>query len=737
MFVTIKSKSDNYLSWRLHKDLNKAYEQTFGKRRVFGQYQLDDNDILSYNLFVEHDYNDFINSGNNSWYSYLNHRLNSVTVYKLIGAAMAFSTSLSKKYSTVMEEYFMDYNDYSITIGPFAKSQNYMHNFAIVLAQELGITLTLLSETDNVYVLNFYSDAYQFNDFLQKAFVLSYALVSNFDDINDLTKEEVSKVTKYGPSFVRDLKTDIFKRWIVHRLTKYKREFTDLFDYDYKVKPKVSINKEQYKTITDLMIELVLGYSVNTVLDLGCGDGRLDYYLKHANPKLIITGIDKNDYQVNRARRLKPNYFDGKTIDNGLYSGLTFKKGNLLYPVMIDRPDVVILSNVVSTLSEEDQQLLYFRLKTYYKPKFIIATEPIYTNFKYDKLTEFDNSVYLFSIDYETNNEWANETSNLSEFDIRLINNGLCSDRFNPNLPFIGEVIAPNQQADSIYLENIANSVRDFDHPIIEEYVNGDRYSFEFKRNISLTAFNNQTGQPFSDLSLLNQLFNELETNLPSNIQHLIFDAMVTPWQNKNAKQEYGAAIECALIDYVTKDAIEPTNNKHKTRLIDANLAYTIYNQMIKHNQLEIVVFDLLKINYVPAYPYLKSLINEQIDILFTKTNIFRPVLWVKEESINMMYTYIYDNHINGAIIRENDNPIMTRKVRRFDYLRFQYGLHYASHLNNIKNKKAIVAIGLTMCQTELKLKTVDTSNKSEKIVLIAKSIGIEQKTIDNTVGQA
>lgn len=732
MFINISSQSDNYLSRRLHKPLNEKYDKTFGKRRVYGSYQLRDDDVLFYNLFVEHDYIDFINSATSNWHSYLNHRLNSVTPYQLLGAALSLNQSLRKKYSSTMEEYFMDYNDYTITIGPFAKSSNNIHNFLINIAEELGITLSLVKETDNIYVLSFHSDAYQFNDFLQKVFVLSFALVSSYDDLFDINKDALSYITRYGPNVVNDLKTPLFKRWLIHRLTKYKREFTTMFDYDYATKPKVTINTEQHKTILAAINEIVLGYDISTILDLGCGDGRLDYYIKYANPKINVLGIDKSDYQINRARRLKPKSFDGKSIDNGLYSGLNFKKGNLLYPIMIGQQDVVILSNVVNTLSVEDQNLLSFRLKTYYKPKFIITTEPIHIHFRYYDLLELDNSVYVFRIKYMVDNQWTNTTSNLSEFDARLINNGLCSDRFNPNMPFIGEVFAPSQQADSIYLENMSNSIRDFDNPIIEEQIDGDRYIFEYKRNESLLAFNNETGQPFVDLSLLNQLFDDLNTNLPSNIQHLLFDTIITPWQNKNLMREYGAAIECALADYIIKESLEPTNQRHKTRLIDTNLAYSIYNRMTKQQQLEIVVFDLLKINYVSAYPYLKSAINEQIDILFAKTNIFRPILWIKEELINVMYTHIYDNNINGVIIRENNNPIMTRKARRFDYLRFQFGLHYASFLNKVPNKGVIAAIGLSMCQCELKLKTVDAASKSEKIILISKAIGLEQNTISN-----
>ena len=43
-----------------------------------------------------------------------------------------------------------------------------------------------------------------------------------------------------------------------------------------------------------------------TIIDLGCGDGLVAYYLADHDPKRQVIGIDLNANKINQARSLKP-----------------------------------------------------------------------------------------------------------------------------------------------------------------------------------------------------------------------------------------------------------------------------------------------------------------------------------------------------------------------------------------------------------------------------------------------
>lgn len=238
MYLRLWSGDDPYLSYRIYKNPSSDYVRKFGKCEVFGTYTLE-QDTLIYNVIVDNDYLQFIEHHKQlNSFSYLHHTLNSVTNYTLYLISEVFRSALKEQYPSEIEEHYMDYHSYDLTVGPFCTP---IDDFFIDLCLDIGLRVIALINDDHSYNLHFQTEAMQFNQFLQKVFITTYCLVSNVQDMSILHKDAVEKMKQFTDSWLNSFSDDKYKQWVIKRLSGYKPTFAELFMEEEKIVEKRGI----------------------------------------------------------------------------------------------------------------------------------------------------------------------------------------------------------------------------------------------------------------------------------------------------------------------------------------------------------------------------------------------------------------------------------------------------------------------------------------------------------------
>ena len=62
-----------------------------------------------------------------------------------------------------------------------------------------------------------------------------------------------------------------------------------------------------YNLTLELVLDLVRNEKSNSIVDIGCGDGRLTYELDQALPDATITGVDYSERAIQLAKSMSPS----------------------------------------------------------------------------------------------------------------------------------------------------------------------------------------------------------------------------------------------------------------------------------------------------------------------------------------------------------------------------------------------------------------------------------------------
>lgn len=113
----------------------------------------------------------------------------------------------------------------------------------------------------------------------------------------------------------------------------------------------------RYKACVNLLREFFQSDITLSILDIGCGDGTLFYFLKKAFPNSILAGVDGSKEGIELAQ----TYLLKHSISNVELKAIDFNK---LYTIS-DRYDVVVVLDVIEHLQEPSQFLanVYDQLK--------------------------------------------------------------------------------------------------------------------------------------------------------------------------------------------------------------------------------------------------------------------------------------------------------------------------------------------------------------------------------------
>ena len=104
--------------------------------------------------------------------------------------------------------------------------------------------------------------------------------------------------------------------------------------------------------------------SGESVLDVGCGDGSVDYDIVKAVPDVRVTGIDMSQENVEKARSLHP------------HERITFVRGRVPEDLPREHFDAVILSNVLEHL--EEREAFLGRIILVCSPSRILIRAPLF-----------------------------------------------------------------------------------------------------------------------------------------------------------------------------------------------------------------------------------------------------------------------------------------------------------------------------------------------------------------------
>jgi len=392
MFLTLYSTDDNYLSYRLNQTINDVTKKQFGDVLIYSKFDLTDN--VEYQTAV------------------YDKPENCFTRYSLYCISSLFHFALCRKYSAILDEYYMDYHSYTIEIGPYNKQ---LPTHFIELCTSLHLDIFINDNTITIH-----TDDQQFNTFIQQVFILAWCVA---DKSERLAENPFIRFRKYLGKWYKRL-SHHNKRYI-NRYLNYRNEFVDLF-----------LEKQSEKVVYTKTIDIkstletiIAQTDINSIVDLYCGEGDLLYHLIKHNKEYKIIGLEVSNYLAIRARKNK------RVISNAAYKGLKVLNTNPLYPILDSyKPvDLLILSQPVY------DNLLFERVADYYKPTYILAHSEqlgfLQSKLALKEIIFFSETIFLAKLDQNSFLEvslWQKQLNNLYSYRDQLIcNKGFCDARFN------------------------------------------------------------------------------------------------------------------------------------------------------------------------------------------------------------------------------------------------------------------------------------------------------------------
>ena len=122
---------------------------------------------------------------------------------------------------------------------------------------------------------------------------------------------------------------------------------------------------------------------------MGCGDGKLLFFLANQMPPCELIGIDKSEKAIRKAKKLN--------TENGV---CFYHQSFFVYNPIFADAVIIILSEVIEHLQKEEIQSLLFLVLEKYKPRLLLITTPNKSyNTNYDVLVNgLRHSSHIFEL---------------------------------------------------------------------------------------------------------------------------------------------------------------------------------------------------------------------------------------------------------------------------------------------------------------------------------------------------
>lgn len=122
----------------------------------------------------------------------------------------------------------------------------------------------------------------------------------------------------------------------------------------------------QYKIRNQKIISILASKEIKTIIDFGCGDGKLIDSLSHKVWPKQISGVDISKKRINKIQ--------AKHADNSKIC--TYCQSFFEYNSVFSNFEAIILAEVIEHLPPTELKKLFNLIFLYYKPKLVIITTP-------------------------------------------------------------------------------------------------------------------------------------------------------------------------------------------------------------------------------------------------------------------------------------------------------------------------------------------------------------------------
>lgn len=730
------NKEDKFFSYLIAKNPSNAYYRKEKREGdITGKWSYD-NFNQYFEWFVNHEPIKFLEyARNENLESYVFMQQDAVCHTNLRAYNDVFRSCLYGKFNeqeVSLEESNKERN-LTCLIGPFINNPEQIEE--VFTSFNITPTIILDEETELAYMLELNANM-NITEFLQKIYTLSLYLTHHLDTAF-MNNDRLDKYSNLMKDWIDKTENKDLSKKIIKKFTGFNKELrermsdnlseTNLQDelevLNNQVN-KVSLHQLKHDLILNKIKELNLPEN-STILDYGCGEGKMIKKLKNSFKNLNIYGYDSNLERINR-------YFE--------YSS-KIQQMNILYPLIkpeLLNCDVLLNIEVIEHLDRNERDRMLNIIMSIIQPKTLILTTP---NIEYNKVygmeegklrhnghkiefttNEFNEEVVnklksKYEVEfikinpeeelqpsfiiicklikqeeinkgfYHQLNEMYSETIlELSNYNINKseLANGYCESSFinnHKNISYLGSTIAPVEfnKKYSTYLEHPESAFDYFKSKGINELVCEKKYmgsrayitvcknkdiatSLGFESEIII---NSRKGYNFFDKNdeRIQLIYNDIKDKL-IEYDFITLDCEILPWRLKAQ----------GLIDFQFKAPVECTYLKRKysnLETTDSELFLNSLSRFDKNTDLEIRMFGIV---------YLGK----------TKT-VFK----------DKKYSTIISDYINGFNITHTEKY---KLLKPFEGNIFKLVEHYFINLNSLSaklRKKYIIHIWKTYCNNE------------------------------------
>jgi len=380
MYWNLRCLNPDYkLSYAIVKHPDTVFERSLGTGRdIVAKF---DEDI--HKGYVKNDPLEFLKTARKMNLSnYVHVQLSGVCPHNLEGFQETYRSSIRGKCpSGITEDEFNSLEKFEVIIGPFPKSATEVTDWFEEAGFHVEIKFVTREEFITPIAILTNKEPSTLTTVLQKVYLISYYLTMKYA----LTWIDAGKVEKFATLSASWINKLLRRNSLINKLCKHDKSIIEKFELtiidktentEEELDEKLSsietfIEKQR---LHDLRHKMIVAFtdrpSVNTVIELGCGGGKL---LKKLSKSIYITsliGIEKDSRLVEKCSRVKNSH----TINSDITIP-RIKESSL-------KPDFIICTEVIEHMNLDDRIELINLFKCFYLPKEFIITVP---NFEFNK----------------------------------------------------------------------------------------------------------------------------------------------------------------------------------------------------------------------------------------------------------------------------------------------------------------------------------------------------------------
>lgn len=378
--ITTKGKDADKLSFLLHKSPDKFHEFTISSGKAYVFYPVYSPEEVCASLMIDLNPVDLTRgregSSNNGIFDYVNDRPYTSSSFMTTAIAQVYSTAMSgrcKHYPNLVDVK----RDFEVEITALKVLTNFEINEILEpLGYEVRYDIYKLDDEfedwgNSKYVtLNL-----KINTTLSTLLKQLYVLIPVFDNNKHyyLNKDEIDKLLEKGAEWLEGhpMKEFIIRRYLNNRYLE------SVLDQTPKDKLKQTLNTIRLNTVAEKIKEL----NVDSVVDLGCGEGKLlKLIIENTNvSKVIGADIDIKSLKI-ASKKLKYDS-EGERLQ-------LVQSSAVYYDKRFKDVDLICLVEVIEHIDEHRLQFVIDTVFNNYKPKNIIITTP---NVEYNNVYEMND----------------------------------------------------------------------------------------------------------------------------------------------------------------------------------------------------------------------------------------------------------------------------------------------------------------------------------------------------------